>query len=120
MFWGVVLCVSLLSLIYLVSFADFIFLRRYFLSFSLINFLSSFRVLVLTVETSIVGKVKFSRIIFVLNFLFKGLDFALTHAFLSTGFGKFSTAGFVTGIVTVLALSFKAALVSRMGVIRLA
>lgn len=103
------------------SFADFIlsFFRRDFLSLSLIDFLPSFRVLVLAVKTGIVSKVKFSRIVFVFYFFFKGLDIALTHALLSTGLGKFSTARFVTGIVTVLALAFEAALVSCMGVIRL-
>lgn len=85
----------------------------------MVDFLSSFGILIFAVDTWIVGEVEFSRIIFIFDLLFERLDIALTDTFLSAGFGKFSTAGFIAGIITVLALSFEAAFIGGVSVVRL-
>lgn len=108
--------VSFLSFLYFMSFAEFIlcFFGGYFFCFCLVDFLSGFGV-----EPGVVSEIEFSRIVFVLYFLLKGLNFTISHTFLSSWFGKFSTAGLVTRIVTVLTLTFEAAFSCRVSVVRL-
>lgn len=111
-----VFLVSFLSFLYFMSFAEFIlcFFGGYFFCFCLVDFLSSF-----SVEPGVVSEIEFSRIVFVLYFLLKWLNFTISDTFLSSWFGKFSTAGLVTGIVTVLTLTFEATFGGCVSVVRL-
>lgn len=91
-----------------------------FLSLSLVDLLTVFGVLIAPVDVWVIGEVKFSWVVLVFDFVFKGLYQSVSHALLTAGFGEFTAAGLVAGVVTVLALTLDALLVCSVGLIGVA